>query len=156
MSVYLVWVCIYIYGMSVYLYIYSMCVYLYLLHTSIYTHTYAYELYICVLFIYIYMCSIYLYLLHTSIYTHTYAHEFMHCVHTYIHTHTYQHHQRSSRMRRLAQRDMESERLARYKIKIVVVCIGRFPQKSPVISGSFADHDLQLTASYESLLYGKI
>jgi len=29
--------------------------------------------------------------------------------------------------------------------------IGRFPQKSPIISGSFAKRDLQLKASYASL-----
>jgi len=35
-----------------------------------------------------------------------------------------------------------------------VILIGHFPQKSPIVSGSFARHDLQLKASYGSLRVG--
>ena len=39
-----------------------------------------------------------------------------------------------------------------YASKLLHVFMSPFPQKSPVISGSFAERDLQLKASYASLI----
>ena len=118
-------------------------------HTSIYT-------YVSILYVYIYIIYIHVYLpIHTCLYIYTY-------IYTHIHTHLYIHIYIKVLVNIcwiLSQVSTAPSHVCWALLNIhtgwpgpigCLIFTGHLPEKSPIISGSFAKNDLQLRASYGS------
>jgi len=111
-----------------------ICTYIYV-HIYIYIYIYIYTHIYIYIYIYVYKYTIYIYI---YTYTHTYIHAVVIHIHKNVHTYLHKHF--------LICNTLTGWR----RILGCLIFICHFPQKSSVISGSFAEKDLRLKASYGS------